>query len=151
MPSERCRLTKVRKRSSMIKTYSELCKIGDFVERYNYLRVQSQVGIATFGHERWLNQRFYTSVQWRQVRYEVIARDLGCDLGVAGHETHRALFIHHMNPIRREDLYEANPDILNPDYLICCSLNTHNAIHYGTVENLEKPWRPRRPGDTRLW
>lgn len=151
MRSRPCRLTRAWRRSLTTRTYRELCKIPDFEERYKYLRVTAPVGLATFGHERWLNQKFYTSVQWRQVRYEVIARDLGCDLGVAGHETQRALIIHHMNPIQRADLYEGNPDILNPDYLISCSLNTHNAIHYGNVEHLEKPWRPRQPGDTRLW
>ena len=85
------------------------------------------------------------------MRYEVIARDLGCDLGVEGHEVFRALIIHHMNPIGVRDLVKSNPDITNPEYLISVSLRTHNAIHYGDVTHLEKPYRPRRPGDTRLW
>jgi len=131
--------------------YSELCEISDFEERYKYLRVHAQVGATTFGHERWLNQRFYTSALWRQARYEVIARDLGCDLGVEGHEVFRALIIHHMNPIGVRDLHESNPDIIDPEFLISCSLRTHNAIHYGDVTHLGKPYRPRRPGDTKLW
>ena len=134
-----------------IRTYSELCEIDDFEERYIYLRVRTQVGVATFGHERWLNQQFYTSVMWRQVRTEVIARDLGCDLGVEGHEVHRALIIHHMNPISPRDLFESNPDIINPEFLISASLTTHNAIHYGDVSHLPQQYKPRRPGDTKLW
>lgn len=133
------------------RTYSELCEIDDFEGRYKYLRVHAQVGVATFGHERWLNQQFYTSALWRQVRYEVIARDLGCDLGVEGLEVHRALIIHHMNPIGSRDLHESNPDIINPEFLISCSLSTHNAIHYGDVSHLPQPYKPRRPGDTKLW
>lgn len=133
------------------KRYSELVKLETLEERFRYLRVHAQVGMETFGHERWLNQRFYTSREWRTVRYHVIARDLGCNLGVAEHETSGPIYIHHMNPINPRDLHHANPDILDPEFLISCSLNTHNAIHYGDAQNLEQPWRPRRPGDTQLW
>ena len=135
----------------MIRSYTELKAIDDFEERYRYLRVHSSVGIATFGYERWLNQAFYTSRQWRLVRHEVIARDLGCDLGVEGHEVYSHVIIHHMNPMRVQDLTRANPMILDPEGLITVSLRTHNAIHYGDESLLEKPLIQRRPGDTRLW
>jgi hypothetical protein len=135
----------------MNRSYSELSQIKGFVERYNYLRVHSQVGVATFGYERWLNQMFYTSREWRDVRQEVIARDLGCDLAVQGHEVVHKVFIHHMNPIRIQDLRGHDDSVIDPEYLITVSLRTHNAIHYGTADQLEKPMVQRRPGDTKLW
>lgn len=135
----------------MMRTYSELMKIEDFEGRYNYLRVQSKVGLATFGFERWLNQAFYTSVQWRRVRRDVIARDLGCDLGMEGHEVMHDIHVHHMNPIGVQDLTHADPDVLNPEYLISVSLQTHNAIHYGDSSLLAKPFIPRKRNDTKLW
>jgi hypothetical protein len=135
----------------MIRTYTELCRFESLEERYKYLRAYAQVGIATFGFERWLNQAFYTSIEWRQVRQEVIARDLGCDLGVRGHEVSRKIIIHHMNPISSRDVRAHADEILNPEYLISTSLRTHNAIHFGSIEQLEKPLVPRRFGDTKLW
>lgn len=137
--------------NTRIRSYRELRRIDDFRERYDYLRCNAQVGMATFGHERWLNQAFYTSTQWRQVRQEVIARDRGCDLGVEGYEIHDRIIIHHMNPIALMDLVHGDESVLDPDYLITTSHRTHNAIHYGDESLLIKPFVPRRPGDTKLW
>jgi hypothetical protein len=135
----------------MTRNYTEFSAIEGFEERYAYLRVHSSVGIATFGYERWLNQAFYTSTQWRQVRQEVIARDMGCDLGIEGREVWRQITIHHMNPLTVRDVTNADPAILDPEYLISVSLRTHNAIHYGDASLLARPLVPRRPGDTKLW
>ena len=135
----------------MIRTYSELREIEGIEERYAYLRVHAQVGLDTFGFERWLNQAFYTSSEWRQVRHEVIARDYGCDLGVRSFDVSDKIIIHHMNPIDVRDVRGHNPDILNPEFLISCSHRTHNAIHYGDASLLPKLYIPRRPGDTKLW
>lgn len=137
--------------SQSTRNYTELARIEGFEERYAYLRVRSSVGIVTFGYERWLNQAFYTSTQWRQIRQEVIARDRGCDLGVEGHDILRQIIIHHMNPMKVRDITSADPSILDPEFLISVSLRTHNAIHYGDASLLEKPLIARRPGDTKLW
>jgi hypothetical protein len=134
-----------------IRRYTELSRISGFEERFDYLSVRSQVGVDTFGFERWLNQAFYTSAQWKHVRQQVIARDRGCDLGVEGYEVGYKIIVHHMNPIGVKDLTHANIDILNPEYLICVSHRTHNAIHFGDKSLLIKPFVQRRSGDTRLW
>lgn len=134
-----------------MRSYSELCTIHAFEDRYKYLRVNAEVGIATFGYERWLNQAFYTSVQWRQVRQEVIARDRGCDLGVEGYEIFDRIIIHHMNPVVVSDVTSGNDAILDPEFLISVSLRTHNAIHYGDEKVLPTPLVRRSPGDTKLW
>lgn len=134
-----------------IRTYAELAQLESFEERYRYLALNGEVGDITFGHDRWMNQNLYTSTEWRRVRRYVITRDEGCDLGVPGHEIHSGLYIHHMNPIKREDLIHGNEDILNPDYLITTSHRTHNAIHYGDERQLLRPFVPRSPGDTKLW
>jgi hypothetical protein len=134
-----------------MRTYTELSQIELFEDRYAYLRVHSAVGVATFGFERWLNQAFYTSTEWKRVRQEVIARDYGRDLGVEGHEVHRAIYVHHMNPIDSRDVKSHDSAILNPDYLISVSFRTHNAIHFGTADQLDKPLVRRRAGDTKLW
>lgn len=133
------------------KRYTELSRIGGFEERFDYLSVRSPIGVDTFGFERWLNQAFYTSAQWKHARQAVIARDRGCDLGIEGREIFDKVIVHHMNPIRVENLTHADPDILNPEYLICVSHRTHNAIHYGDKSLLAQPLVRRRPGDTRLW
>jgi len=135
----------------MSRSYSEFIRILTFEERYRYLREYAEVGVATFGHERWLNQRFYTSREWRQVRQEVIARDLGCDLGVEGREVHHQIIIHHMNPLNARDVMHHDPEALDPEFLISTSLRTHNAIHFGTEDQLQQPLVQRAPGDTRLW
>lgn len=135
----------------MIRTYSELITLESFEERYEYLRTQSCIGMDTFGHERWLNQAFYASAQWKQARNDVIVRDYGQDLAVKGLAIYGRVIIHHMNPMRVQDLTEADPSVLDPEFLITTSFITHNAIHFGTVESLPKPLVARRPGDTKLW
>lgn len=134
-----------------LRSYSELIKIPAFIERYEYLREYGEVGIPTFGHSRWLNQAFYRSTAWRQVRQEVIARDLGCDLGFSGYEIVGDPYIHHMNPIRLQDVRGHDEAILDPEFLITVSLRTHNAIHYGSAAQLPTAFVLRRAGDTKLW
>lgn len=137
--------------STTNRSYAEFARINSFEDRYAYLRVSSSIGIATFGFERWLNQAFYTSTQWRQVRQEVIARDRGCDLGIEGYELYDRIYVHHMNPMTVEQVDKGDPAILDPEFLISVSLTTHNAIHYGDERLLVKPLVQRRRGDTKLW
>ena len=136
---------------SRIRTYSELRRIATFEERFDYLELKGIVGESTFGFDRWLNQTFYTSREWRQVRTHVIARDMGCDLGIPGYEIHSGLVIHHMNPMTVEDIKHGNEDILDSEFLITASLTTHNAIHYGGRDRLPRGPVERREGDTKLW
>ena len=133
------------------RSYSELQQLETIEERYDYLRLRGVVGAPTFAHERWMNQRFYNSVEWRRVRQHVIARDEGCDLGVEGFEIYDRVYIHHMNPMTVNEIRHASIDILNPEYLICVTMRTHNAIHYGDVSLLPQVPIVRRPGDTKLW
>lgn len=133
------------------RTYSELVRLETFEERYDYLRLGAQVGRSTFGFERYRNQRFYSSRQWKLIRDEVIARDLGCDLAIEGRDIYSKVIIHHMNPMTIEDVDKGNPDILNPEVLITTTLLTHNAIHYGDKDQLKSDYVPRRPGDTQEW
>lgn len=135
----------------IIRTYSELSSLKTFEERFDYLKISGQVGVPTFGHDRYLNQRFYKSVEWDQVRNEVIARDLGLDLGVDGHDIFDTIIVHHMNPMVPDDIKHANGDILDPEFLITTSLQTHNAIHFGNKDLLATLPVERRPGDTKLW
>ena len=134
-----------------IKTYSELSRLATFEERYQYLRLDGIVGKETFGFDRYLNQVFYRSRQWKSIRDSVIIRDNGCDLGVEGHEIHSRIIIHHMNPITIKDIENESEFLLNPEFLICTVHNTHNAIHYGD-ENL-LIWMPveRYKNDTCPW
>jgi hypothetical protein len=133
------------------RSYSELIEFQTFEERYDYLVLRASVGEATFGFDRWINQYFYRSTEWRHVRQQVIARDLGLDLGCEGYEIFDKVIIHHMNPMKPEQIESGDPDILNPEYLICCSHNTHNAIHFGDKSKLTQPFVERTPGDTLLW
>ena len=135
----------------MIRTYTELSRRHTFEDRFDYLNLRGVVAVDTFGFDRYLNQSFYRSREWRHIRADVIARDLGCDLGVPDHEIYDRLLIHHMNPITIEDFESGNPDILDPEYLITTCHATHNAIHYGDKSLLPKPFVERRPGDTKLW
>lgn len=134
-----------------IRSYSELMSYETFEERYEYLRLNGVVGNKTFGFDRWLNQKFYTSREWRDVRQEVIVRDLGCDLGVEGHDIHARLVIHHLNPMVPADIVGGEDSILDPEFLISTQHGTHNAIHYGDASLLPRPVTERRPGDTKLW
>lgn len=134
-----------------IKSYSELLRIDDFEERFKYLALKGEVGRSTFGFDRHINQQFYRSTQWRQIRQHVIARDRGLDLGVEGYEIYDQILIHHMNPLIAEDIMHGDPSILDPEFLITTTHKTHNAIHYGDERLLSKPLVARRSGDTRLW
>lgn len=134
-----------------IRCYSELKRLATFDDRYQHLKLRADVGVPTFGYDRWLNQRFYTSREWKQVRDEVITRDLGCDLGIVGYEIYDRVLIHHMNPLTTNDLLDGDDVLLNPEYLITTSHRTHNAIHFGDERQLPKQFVPRSRGDTRLW
>jgi hypothetical protein len=135
----------------MYRTYSELQRLQTFEERFEYLSLKGRVGESTFGFERYLNQRFYTSKEWRDVRQEVIARDEGLDLAIPGYEIYDKIIVHHMNPMTVENIEHSDSDILNPEFLIATTLRTHNAIHYGDASKLARPLVDRRPGDTKLW
>lgn len=130
------------------RSYTELSKIDGFDERFRYLRLLGSVGDETFGYERALNQEFYHSATWRRIRRIVLLRDNNCDLGVAGYDIPAGLHIHHMNPVTKQDLYDLNPDILDPEYLISTTQLTHNAIHYGDERQLSRSFTERKPGDT---
>lgn len=135
----------------MRRSYSELRHFETFVERYRYLALRGVVGESTFGFDRWANQAFYTSREWRNARHGIIVRDNGCDLGIDGHEIHSGLFIHHLNPITMAQIESGDPCILDPDNLITVTHGTHNAIHYGDERLLPRPLVDRKPGDTKLW
>lgn len=128
-------------------------RLQTFQERFEYLQLNGYVGKETFGFERYLNQNFYRSKQWKDVRNYIIVRDSGCDLGVLGFEIPKGvkIFIHHMNPITVEDIRD-NPFIaLNPEFLILTTFQTHNAIHYGKYESARIPPVERFPNDTCPW
>lgn len=137
--------------NNVFRSYSELSLLTSFEERFDYLSTSSRIGFSTFGYDRYLNQEFYSSREWRRVRDKVIIRDNGCDLGIEGFDINDRIIIHHMNPISLEDIEEFNPDILNPEYLISVSHRTHNAIHFGNKSDLPLLPIDRRPGDTKLW
>lgn len=134
-----------------VRNYSDLCRIQTFEERYHYLKLDGAVGDITFGHDRWLNQQFYTSAQWRELRHYVIARDEGCDLAWPEFPIQTRLFIHHMNPMTADQVAHGEEVILDPNFLITVSHRTHNAIHYGDESQLPRIFVERRPGDTKLW
>lgn len=136
----------------MIRTYKELSQLKTFEERFNYLKLDGIVGEDTFGFDRYLNQMFYRSMDWRSVRDKVIIRDNGCDLGVEGYDIRgQKVYVHHMNPLRRNDIVNTTEYLLNPDYLITVTFQTHNAIHYGDETIL--PFVPveRYANDTCPW
>lgn len=130
------------------RSYSELSQLETFEDRFRYLRLFGHVGEETFGFERRINQKFYHSAAWKRVRREVLIRDDNCDLGVEGYDIPAGLHIHHMNPVTIDDLYDQNPDILDPEFLISTTQLTHNAIHYGDERQLLRSFTERRPGDT---
>ena len=133
------------------RSYPELARIDTFEERFEYLSLKARIGQDTFGFERWMNQSFYRSREWRDMRDEVIARDNGCDLGVPGFEIYERVIVHHIIPMTVEDLEDDNPLVLDPDNLITTTHNTHNAIHWGDKSLLKVLPPARRPGDTKLW
>lgn len=134
-----------------IRTYSELATLPTFEERFKYLQLNGQVGKDTFGFDRYINQNFYRSLEWKRVRDKVILRDNGCDLGVEGYEIHGQILIHHMNPITIRDIESMSEYLLNPEYLISTVHNTHNAIHYGDESLLLTAPIERRKNDTCPW
>lgn len=135
----------------MIRTYKELSRLKTFEERFDYLKLSGSIGTETFGFDRYVNQMFYRSKEWKSIRNHVIVRDNGCDLGIEGREIQKGIIVHHINPIKIDDIVSATEFLMNPDYLICTSLKTHNAIHYGDSNLLDKDPIIRRPGDTKLW
>lgn len=135
-----------------IRCYSELIKLKTFKERYEYLKLDGKVGEETFGFDRWLNQAFYKSKEWQRIRNDIIARDLGCDLGCIDREIiDEMILIHHMNPISKEDIINKTDFLLNPEYLITTIDNTHRAIHYGNEEMLYQPPIERFKNDQCPW
>lgn len=134
-----------------IRTYSELIKIPTFKERFEYLRLDGKVGEETFGFDRYLNQVFYKSPEWKAARDFVIIRDQGCDLAMEGHEIFGKILVHHMNPISMEDIVHRTEYLLDPEYLICTIKNTHDAIHYGDGSLLITGPIERTKNDTCPW
>lgn len=140
-----------RRTTSSTRSYPELLSFTTFEERFEYLSIKARIGEDTFGFERWMNQSFYRSKEWREVRQEVIIRDSACDLGVEGFDIHERAIVHHIIPMTVEDLEEGNPLVLDPNNLITTTHNTHNAIHWGDKSLLRLPPVERKPGDTTLW
>lgn len=134
-----------------IRTYSELSALPTFEERYKYLQLGGAVGKDTFGFDRYFNQMFYHSREWKSIKDEVIIRDHGCDLGIEGYEIWGKIYVHHMNPITIQDLEDRSEFLMDPEYLICTTLNTHNAIHYGDENLLPQPMAERHQNDTCPW
>lgn len=135
----------------MIRTYTDLRRLSTLEERFEYLELGGRIGETTFGFDRWINQQFYRSREWRQIRDHVIARDEGFDLGAEDAPLLGAHLIHHMNPLTLEDFEESTDNLLDPEFLITTSLRTHNAIHFGDKRQLPRPFVERSPRDTRLW
>ena len=141
----------LRRMTSMIRCYSDLIQLNSFLDRYNYLKLKGQVGIDTFGLDRYLNQNLYRSSKWRRTRDKVLIRDNAYDLGMEDYQIFDKVIVHHMNPLTLEDIENDIDEIYDPEFLICCSFNTHNAIHYGDERLLPKLPIERRPGDTCPW
>ncbi len=135
----------------MLRTYSELSRLQTFRERFEYLRLDGIVGVETFGFDRYLNQVFYNSDEWKAVRKTVIIRDNGCDLGMDGYDIHGKIIVHHMNPFSIDDVLHRKEELLDPEFLISTVLNTHNAIHYGDESLLPSAPIVRTKNDTCPW
>jgi hypothetical protein len=135
----------------MIRTYTKLSRLRSFLERYNYLKLKSVVGQKTFGYDRYLNQLLYKSDRWLNVRDDVIIRDNGCDLGDENHPISGKIIVHHMNSISLDDIEDDRDEIYDPEFLICTSLNTHNAVHYGDESLLPRLPINRHKNDTCPW
>jgi len=134
-----------------MRNYTDLRRLSTLEERFEYLQLGGTVAELTFGFDRWINQQFYRSAEWRHVRDIVIVRDNGNDLGVEDMPIRGAHTIHHMNPLTLDDFEESTDNLLDPEFLICTGLRTHNAIHFGDISQLPRPYVERTPGDTRLW
>ena len=136
----------------MTRTYQHLLTLPTFEERFQYLKLDGKVGDETFGFDRYFNQKFYRSPEWKQIRNFVIARDQGCDLAIFDRQIFGRVYVHHMNTISLEDIKNASDYLLNPDFLVCVSKETHDAIHYGDGTLLmQTKLTERSPGDTKLW
>ena len=133
------------------RSYSQMIILPTFQERFEYLKLDGIVGEDTFGYDRYLNQNFYHSPEWKRIRDQVIVRDNGCDLGIDGYYIRGKIYIHHMNPISARDLLFHSDLALDPEYLICVSKDTHNAIHYGDASKLQREPIIRKPNDTCPW
>lgn len=134
-----------------IRRYSELIRLESFLDRFNYLKLDGYIGEETFGFDRYLNQVFYKSNEWKQIRNNVILRDMGCDLGCLDREIQGRIIVHHMNPISPNEILDRVDDILNEDFLITTSLRTHNAIHYSDESLLDLGPIVRKPNDMCPW
>lgn len=144
--------TAERTPKSMIKTYSELIQYSTFEDRFNYLKLSGQIGEDTFGFNRYLNQKFYISIEWQRIRDQIIVRDNGCDLGIIGRPISGRILIHHINPLTVCDISKSSDFLLNPDNLICVSHETHNALHYGDIYSTHSELIDERsPNDTCPW
>lgn len=145
----------------MLRTYTELCRYSTYLERFEYLKLEGEVGADTFGFDRYLNQIFYNLYEWRRFRDRIIVRDKGCDLGVEGYEINGywkdgryiapKAVIHHLNPIAKDDILNQTDILMNPEYVITTVHSTHMAIHYGDADQLEQGPTVRKPNDTCPW
>ena len=135
----------------IIKTYSELISIPTYEERFDYLKLEGVVGKDTFGYDRYLNQAFYNSPEWKRFRRDIIIRDNGCDLACEGYDIRGRIILHHINPLTQEDLINRKEALFNPENIICVSHNTHNAIHYGDANLLITGPIERVANDTCPW
>ena len=136
----------------MIRTYSELITLKTFEERYEYLRLDGMVGNSTFGYDRYLNQQFYNSKLWKErIRPKIILRDNGCDMGLDGYEIKGNIYVHHMNPLTKDDILNMSEFLINPEYLICLSFDTHQAVTYGLKEAPRQAPIERTKNDTCPW
>lgn len=135
----------------MIKTYSEMILLPTFLERFRYLQIGGMVGAETFGFDRYLNQSLYRTAEWKRFRNEIIVRDNGCDLGCDDRTIYGKILVHHINPLTVEDIVNRHSCVFDPDNVICVSLDTHNAIHYGDEELLMLDPIERKPNDTCPW
>lgn len=137
----------------ILRTYTELVRIPTFQERFEYLKLSGKVGEETFGVDRYLNQLFYHGGPWQEVRHEIVVRDLGHDLAMPDdvYEIFGSIFIHHMNPVSLEELLDCSDNLLIPEYLVCTSKKTHDAIHYSRTAPIPQIFIERRPGDTCPW
>lgn len=133
------------------KTYSELMSLETFEERYRYLRINGEVGAETFGCDRYLNQLFYSSDEWKRFRRNIIIRDMGCDLGIEDREIGGLIIVHHINPITIDDVLQRRKCLMDPENVICVSFNTHQAIHYGDDSLLIQGPIERKMNDTCPW
>lgn len=135
----------------MYRTYQELSQIDNFLDRFNYLKLNGKVAQETFGYDRYLNQIFYSSPEWKRTRRNIIARDMGLDLGMDGYPILGRVYVHHLNPITPQDIQDRSPLLFDPNNLICCAYDTHQAITFGSEDLIHKDPIERKPNDTCPW